>query len=102
MRNCGYFFFRNINVKIADSICLITPICINGSLQEYLRSKPVDILVISTTEELEMPEVYNDIVEEGRPFVMVLELVRFSHQIALGMEYLASKGVTQVYSCTLN
>lgn len=89
--SCKYFLRQGY-------ICLITPICMNGSLQSYLRSKPVDVQVISNPEDLLEKIPTDDNPDEAKTgFVTVRELVKFSYQIALGMDYLNSKEVEQKF-----
>ncbi|ODM99870.1 Fibroblast growth factor receptor 2, partial [Orchesella cincta] len=70
---------------------IITPLCVNGSLQKYLRSKPIDITVIGEDSDLKSNE------EVGQPSCMSVmsfcELLKFSYEIAHGMSYISSKNV---------
>ncbi|CAL8103614.1 unnamed protein product [Orchesella dallaii] len=88
--------FRNISdsfISLQSTVGIITPLCVNGSLQKYLRSKPVDTTVIGDdhSEKNCIQEVVSQ--AESLSVMNFYELLKFSYEIAQGMNYLSSKNV---------
>ncbi|CAL8103608.1 unnamed protein product [Orchesella dallaii] len=90
---------RNISdsfVNHQSTLCIITPLCVNGSLQKYLRSKPIDTTII---EDDRIDHAHLNCKQkvasqaEGLVVMNFYELLKFSYEIAQGMTYLSSKKV---------
>ncbi|CAL8103620.1 unnamed protein product [Orchesella dallaii] len=88
----GFHTICDLHLCPESTVGIITPLCVNGSLQKYLRSKPVDITVIGDDN---FKLNYNQEVSPASCMSVMsfYELLKFSYEIAQGMNYLSSKNV---------